>query len=169
MDTNVPAAELQAVLQDDVKLGWPRSIAQHIARVALYQLTGLNALHVQVQPFVKSIEDYAKTIGATVELAGTFRTFDYQNQLYAQGRTTAGAIVTQAQGGQSYHNYGLAFDLTVTALPAGLTQEQCYAHLGAFAVTLGMVWGGDFDDYDHFEYHPAFTWHDIINFFTVII
>lgn len=38
------------------------------------------------------------------------RTIEYQNELYAQGRTKPGPIVTKAKGGQSYHNYGLAFD-----------------------------------------------------------
>lgn len=38
------------------------------------------------------------------------RTFAEQNALYAQGRTTKGQKVTNARGGQSYHNYGLAID-----------------------------------------------------------
>lgn len=39
-----------------------------------------------------------------------FRSFDEQRKLYAKGRTEAGKIVTYAKEGQSYHNYGLAFD-----------------------------------------------------------
>ena len=42
-----------------------------------------------------------------------FRSIDYQNQLYAQGRTKPGKIVTNAKGGTSYHNYGLAIDFAV--------------------------------------------------------
>jgi peptidoglycan L-alanyl-D-glutamate endopeptidase CwlK len=38
------------------------------------------------------------------------RTFEEQNALYAQGRTKSGPKVTNAKGGQSYHNYGLAID-----------------------------------------------------------
>jgi peptidoglycan L-alanyl-D-glutamate endopeptidase CwlK len=33
--------------------------------------------------------------------------------LYAQGRTKAGAKVTNAKGGDSYHNYGLAIDIVL--------------------------------------------------------
>lgn len=40
----------------------------------------------------------------------SLRTFEEQNALYAQGRTTKGAKVTNAKGGQSFHNYGLALD-----------------------------------------------------------
>lgn len=39
-----------------------------------------------------------------------FRSFTDQNKLYALGRTQPGKIVTFAKEGQSYHNYGLAFD-----------------------------------------------------------
>ena len=39
------------------------------------------------------------------------RTFAEQDALYAQGRDTVGGIVTNARGGQSMHNYGLAVDM----------------------------------------------------------
>lgn len=39
-----------------------------------------------------------------------FRTVVEQNLLYNQGRTMPGKIVTNAKGGESIHNYGLAFD-----------------------------------------------------------
>ena len=39
-----------------------------------------------------------------------YRSNDEQNELYKQGRETAGKIVTNARGGQSFHNYGRAID-----------------------------------------------------------
>lgn len=39
-----------------------------------------------------------------------FRSFEEQAALYAKGRTSGGRIVTKAKAGESYHNYGLAFD-----------------------------------------------------------
>ena len=39
-----------------------------------------------------------------------FRSRARQDELYAIGRTAPGKIVTQAKAGQSFHNYGLAFD-----------------------------------------------------------
>lgn len=39
-----------------------------------------------------------------------FRSCERQSQLYAQGRTTKGRIVTKAGPGQSMHQYGLAVD-----------------------------------------------------------
>lgn len=42
-----------------------------------------------------------------------FRTWEEQNALYAQGRTTPGQIVTNARAGSSYHNFGLAIDFAI--------------------------------------------------------
>ena len=39
-----------------------------------------------------------------------YRSMDEQRKLYAKGRSEPGKIVTYAKEGQSYHNYGLAFD-----------------------------------------------------------
>ena len=38
------------------------------------------------------------------------RTMEEQTALYALGRTSPGKVVTKARAGESYHNYGLAFD-----------------------------------------------------------
>ena len=48
--------------------------------------------------------------GLVVEIVQGLRTFAEQDELYAQGRTKPGQIVTQARGGESNHNYGLAAD-----------------------------------------------------------
>lgn len=48
-----------------------------------------------------------------VRVTSTYRSFEEQDKLYAQGRTTKGRIVTNAKGGQSYHNYGLALDFVL--------------------------------------------------------
>tara|TARA_R110000782_G_C14740859_1_gene406165 strand:+ start:532 stop:1065 length:534 start_codon:yes stop_codon:yes gene_type:complete len=51
--------------------------------------------------------------GVRLRFSYTFRTFEEQNALYNQGRTTKGNKVTNAKGGQSIHNYGLAFDIVI--------------------------------------------------------
>jgi len=42
-----------------------------------------------------------------------YRSIEEQNALYAQGRTRSGNIVTNAKGGYSYHNFGLAIDFCI--------------------------------------------------------
>jgi peptidoglycan L-alanyl-D-glutamate endopeptidase CwlK len=46
----------------------------------------------------------------TIRVVQGLRTIEEQNELYAQGRTKPGKIVTKAKGGSSYHNYGMAID-----------------------------------------------------------
>lgn len=53
------------------------------------------------------------TGSAICRFAYTLRTFAEQDALFAQGRTKPGKVVTNAKGGQSYHNYGLAIDIVL--------------------------------------------------------
>lgn len=48
---------------------------------------------------------------AIFRFSHVLRTFAEQDALYAQGRTKPGRIVTNARGGDSYHNYGMAVDV----------------------------------------------------------
>jgi peptidoglycan L-alanyl-D-glutamate endopeptidase CwlK len=59
--------------------------------------------------FIKKCAD----AGITVKITSTYRDNAYQNSLFAQGRSKPGKIVTFARGGQSWHNYRLAFDFAV--------------------------------------------------------
>lgn len=49
--------------------------------------------------------------GITVCITSGRRTISQQNVLYAQGRTAKGSVVTNAKGGQSPHNFGMAIDV----------------------------------------------------------
>jgi peptidoglycan L-alanyl-D-glutamate endopeptidase CwlK len=76
----------------------------------------IQILHPKVREEVKEI--YAEicealTSKAFCRFTHTLRTFAEQNDLYAQGRTKEGKIITKAKGGQSYHNYGLAIDIAI--------------------------------------------------------
>lgn len=88
----------------------------------------------------------------------TYRSVEQQDALYAQGRTKPGAIVTNARGGQSAHNFAIAMDWTHDAdnnaangLQQDWTPEQ-YRVLAEEAVKLGLDagfnWAG-FPDRPH--------------------
>src|SRR3954463_11525957 len=71
----------------------------------------------ELNPIVKErteqlIQQAAKK-GIVVVITDSFRSAEDQNKLYDQGRTTDGDIVTNAKGGESYHNYGLAIDFAL--------------------------------------------------------
>ena len=77
----------------------------------------IKLLHPSVRDEVKILIDKINTCvltgSAKVRIAQGFRTFAEQDALYAQGRTKPGAKVTNAKGGQSIHNYGLAVDIVL--------------------------------------------------------
>lgn len=63
--------------------------------------------------FAKRVKDwYEACIDSGIELLiyCGYRSFDEQEKLYRQGRSGSGRIVTNARGGQSFHNYGRAID-----------------------------------------------------------
>lgn len=81
--------------------------------------------------------------GYTIEVVQGLRTFAEQDQLYKQGRTKPGQIVTRAKGGQSNHNYGLAVDLCpfVNGKPQW-NDNPGFFRIGEEAAKLGLEWGG---------------------------
>jgi peptidoglycan L-alanyl-D-glutamate endopeptidase CwlK len=90
-----------------------------------------------------------------------FRSFEYQEGLYAQGRSVKGAVVTNCRGGQSPHNYGVAVDVI------GIVGKQLVpvtADIVKIAKEMGLVWGGDFKSYHdtpHFEI-AGFKWQKFL-------
>lgn len=85
------------------------------------------------------------------------RTVAEQDALYAQGRTAPGRVVTQARGGYSWHNYGLAFDvapLNDQGQPHWPEDAALWERIGATGEDLGLTWGGRWrqhPDRPHFE------------------
>lgn len=106
----------------------------------------------------------AYKIGIMVIITEALRTIEYQNKLYAQGRTTAGSIVTNARGGYSNHNFGYAFDFALIG-PNGKSilwdtkrsdndnPKADWMEVVAIGKKLGLEWGGDwkFVDMPHFQ------------------
>lgn len=105
----------------------------------------------------------ALTGRAMCRFSFTLRTFAEQNELYAQGRTKPGGIVTKAKGGLSMHNYGLAVDivLIIDGKTASWDVKGDYDGDGKSdwmeVVTIfkqyGWEWGGDWKFFDgpHFQ------------------
>ena len=60
---------------------------------------------------IKALIESLALSGVIVLVTQGLRTFQEQDRLFAQGRTTPGKIVTNARGGYSHHNYALAVDV----------------------------------------------------------
>ena len=90
----------------------------------------------------KFIEEAAKQ-GIDVLIYSTLRDNESQAELYAQGRTKPGKVVTNARPGQSFHNYGVAFDcVPVVNGKAMWSDDNAYAKLGRIGEGLGLEWAG---------------------------
>jgi peptidoglycan L-alanyl-D-glutamate endopeptidase CwlK len=75
-----------------------------------------NLLHPAVRDEVIALIDKVEQgfpANIAVRIVQGLRSIDEQNVLYAKGRTAPGSIVTNAKGGSSYHNYGLAIDFVI--------------------------------------------------------
>lgn len=75
-----------------------------------------------------------------------FRTKEYQDQLYAKGRTAPGKIVTYAKGSDnnSGHQWGIAFDIAIND-PKHLYDPVMLKNVAVIAKSskVGLAWGGD--------------------------
>lgn len=120
----------------------------------------LNKLHPSVRSTFKMFIEAAETeLSVTLRISQGLRTIAEQNALYAQGRTAPGKIVTNAPGGSSYHNYGLAIDL-VQLVGSGINWDFNYKLLEPIAARYGIAWGGNFKsivDKPHFEITKGYS------------
>lgn len=111
----------------------------------------------------------ALTGKAICRFAYVLRTFKEQDELFAQGRTIKGKIVTNAKGGLSYHNYGLAVDIVLlkdtnkdetfetasweTNIDFDGDGVADWMEIVSIFKSYGWEWGGDwnFKDMPHFQ------------------
>lgn len=135
-------------------------------------LDRISLLHPKLRDEALAIYDEilaALTGYAACRFAFTLRTFAEQDGLYAQGRSKPGKIVTNAKGGQSYHNYGLAIDIVLLvdkdhngSFETAAWDEKTdfdgdkvadWMEVVAIFKRHGWEWGGDwhFKDMPHFQ------------------
>lgn len=116
----------------------------------------------------KAIDAYNEAVKSTPVgvhpfIDQTYRSFEESDHLYQQGRTTPGEIVSNAKGGQSFHNYGLALDFHLQINGRDVWDETNPNWMVVVNVfkKYGFNWGGDFagkfKDYPHLEYKGGYT------------
>ncbi len=106
------------------------------------------------QPATDFINAVQSELHIQLRVTQGYRSIEEQNALYEQGRTTPGNIVTNARGGQSYHNYGLAFDVVVMENGEAKWDKPVTQAIADIAADHGFEWGGSwstFQDRPHFQ------------------
>ena len=128
-----------------------------------------------LDPYVASLArrflELCKENGLDVRILSAFRSWDEQDALYAQGRTAPGPVVTDAMGGDSYHNWGLAFD----AAPfvngrVDWNNRELFDKMGELGQQAGLEWGGNWTTYrinlldlPHFQYTYGLSTQQLVD------
>lgn len=126
----------------------------------------LSTLDPYVAQLATKFLELTKANNLDVRILYAFRSWDEQDRLYAQGRTTPGSIITNARGGDSFHNWGLAFDAAPFENGVISTDMEKFNLMGRFGEQAGLEWGGRFKDLldlPHFQYTYGLNTTDLLN------
>jgi peptidoglycan L-alanyl-D-glutamate endopeptidase CwlK len=97
----------------------------------------------------------------------TLRTNGEQAELYAQGRSKPGRIVTYAKPGSSAHNYGLAYDCVPLrhgkpVWGAKGADLELWQRVGRLGKSLGLEWAGDWTKFKEFPHFQIPQWRAFV-------
>lgn len=113
----------------------------------------MNRMDQEFRVKLAAFEAMLREHGLHVKMVCGCRSAEEQNRLYALGRTKPGRIVTNARGGYSWHNFGLAADYAFIK-DGKLTWDGPWTTFGIIARECGLEWGGDwqrFPDRPHVQ------------------
>ncbi len=127
----------------------------------------ISTLQIPAQRLARIFLQILKDAGIDARIISGTRTYPEQDQLYAIGRTIPKnrGKVTNAKGGQSNHNFGIAWDTGVFKdqqyLKTSKPYEDAAALVKAEAKTLteleNLEWGGDWDSFKDTPHYQLST------------
>ena len=120
----------------------------------------IDDLHPLVQKKCLDHIHACKMEGIDLLITSTYRDAEAQNALYAQGRTEKGKIVTNAKGGDSFHNWKCAYDCVPlrNGKPIWGTQGEdgkVWRRVGELGELVGLEWAArwkSFPELAHFQF-----------------
>ena len=101
--------------------------------------------HPRLQAAAAELVNICNSRGLKIKIGECFRSKAEQDELYAQGRTKPGNIVTNAPGSSysSMHQWGVAFDFFKNIKGHEYDDTSFFREVGAIGKSLGLEWGGD--------------------------
>ena len=103
----------------------------------------LSDLNPKVAALCSEFINRCKVEGIDIIITSTYRDSESQNALYAQGRTVPGNKVTNAKGGQSFHNWKVAFDFCPIVNGKAMWNDLAlFTKCGEIAEGIGLEWAG---------------------------
>lgn len=101
------------------------------------------------------VQKMASQLDFPIRVTAGIRTVAQQDELYAQGRTTPGPVVTNAKGTESNHVLGLAVDVVPMDIPNEHpdwdSSDEKWQRIVALAPTCNLRDGISFRDEPHLE------------------
>ena len=114
----------------------------------------IRSLHPKAQRAARVFLTTLRVAGIDARVISGTRTYSEQDALYRRGRFgDTSPRVTNARGGQSNHNFGIAWDIGIFKDGKYLTTLKPYREAAAFKPA-GVEWGGDwptFPDAPHYQ------------------
>lgn len=115
----------------------------------------LTVLHPTLQEKIAELIKVCEKNNLKIRVTQGLRTAAEQDALYARGRTKPGNKVTNAKGGYSMHNWGVAFDFCRNdGSGAYNDSDGFFTKVGKLGVSIGLEWGGNWKspvDKPHFQ------------------
>ena len=112
-------------------------------------------LSLVVPALAKKARALASVLSFPIRVTQGLRSWNEQANLYAQGRTNPGAVVTNAPPGTSWHNFGLAVDVVpmdAEGKPDWNLQHPDWQCIYSSARALGLTCGADFRTFKDFPH-----------------
>lgn len=132
-----------------------RAIALREGGVDRRSEANIRSLQLVAQPLARRSLRALRTVELDVRVISGTRTYAEQNALFRRGRfKNTGPRVTNARGGQSWHNFGLAWDIGLFDAGKYVTGDVKYCEAAAHGKIGCLEWGGDwkaFPDFPHYQ------------------
>ena len=124
----------------------------------------LEDLHPKVKKLCEDFIASCDKQGIDILITSTYRDGESQNELYSQGRTKPGRIVTNARAGQSYHNWRVAFDFVPLVFGKPVWNDVAlFTKCGEIAELVGLEWASrwkKFKELAHCQYTNGLSLQD---------
>jgi peptidoglycan L-alanyl-D-glutamate endopeptidase CwlK len=135
----------------------------------------IRTLHIPVQQAARRALQSLAAAGITAKIISGTRTYAEQDALFEIGRSKPGNRVTNARGGESNHNFGLAWDIGIwvdgfydgkrTPRDNALEKKADDQYKSASSAILGLAiagleWGGNWTnlkDFPHYQLAGGLT------------
>lgn len=131
----------------------------------------IKQLHPDLQKKLDQLITACKKEKITIKITECLRTTKEQDNLYAQGRTKPGKVVTNCSGKSysSMHQWGVAADFCLSmdidgdgniSDDAFNNSKKTFNRVGAIAKSLGLIWGGDWKSIVDLPHVQLANWGD---------